>query len=370
MKRVCSVLIVLLMFSGVFADGMKVSPKFVETEPMRQSKQVAFIEWDGEEYTTDLYVSIGPSEEEFFWVVPFEEVPEDVQLKRVDANEYWGRIEQFRNDVFKAEEDEFLYGDASYKHFLVAAINPISVVIGVVTFPVWIIMSTTFFSRYGGKEVSDSAEPLKTFDFGELGHAEVFDSSGLNLREFFESRGASLPENLEGYADKKIVVFSLKKLDKETSVLASFRFKSDGRIYYPSGTTELWEGFESEEFGVYIRVPKDYGVESAIPHEPFGVVNNHANTFIYYYGSHSVFKEDIILELVPEEKPVKISSLINYYVPLQWITAFLMFVLIWVSPYFILKKIYGDWKNFWRYCIWAFFIALFLLPFFNAIYLV
>ncbi|MCD6523297.1 MAG: hypothetical protein J7K68_06185, partial [Candidatus Diapherotrites archaeon] len=313
------VLLLLLIISIALADGLPVIKVTMEVPEMKQSKQVAFIDWDGEEYTTDIYVTVGPSNDAFYWVIPFEDVPEEVSLHKISAMQYTNRINAFRNDVWKSKNMKYLYDDASEKHKWVALTNPIALAVGVVAAPIWLITTGgSTLSAGGAISTTQKVVPIKSFNFGELGYAEVYDASGVSLKHFFQSKGVPVPEKLNAFEEKKIVVFSINRLEKETNLLASFRFKSKGKIFYPSSTTSIWKGVNYDDFALYIKTPRDYSVDYAYPLKPRGNTHNMFNSFFYYYGNDKVFREDIRIQFKHEKKEFKISQLIEYYIPLQW----------------------------------------------------
>ncbi len=368
MKSALAMFIVLLVIiPPALSDGFGYSTLTREVLPMKQTSQVAFIDWNEKEYTLDLYVTIGPSEGEFYWIIPFDRIPEEVSVSKYSSSDYQQRIDWYRNRVWKVKNSEYLVDDAFNKQKFVILANPVLVPL-MALYPLGQLSGLVGINIGGGWKTTTSktVKPLKSFSLGEFGTAEVYDSKGMSLDQFFEEKGLPIPKELEKYSNKKIVVFRLNKLDSPTNLLVSFKFKSNGSLFYPSSTTSLWSDYEQEDFVVYILLPRDFSVSNASV-RPSGEVTGPEHTYVYYYGSNKVFNNDIRLELEKENKPFRLSTWINLYIPLDWVTTILMACIMWLSPYWILKKM-GAWSGlsiemFLRYCVYALMIGLFIWPF-------
>jgi len=243
----------LLVFSLVFADGIPVNRYDYHLEDIKQDSQLAYIDFDGQNYDLSLYIEVnfsGNDQDEILWVVPFKDLPEDISLEQRTYEEFTLEFEEFDNGVERAVELK-----RALEQDLPGGISQLAV-FHFLPFPL------TFFSFFIFSSASaqgrEGIEPIDTYDFGELGSAAVFEiPEGATLEQFFSQIGAPMPSGLEHYRDRKIVVFRINRVKDKFGTLAEFGFSNSAEIFYPSSTTELWEG-EPSNYVIKIRAPKDF----------------------------------------------------------------------------------------------------------------
>jgi len=99
---------------------------------------------------------------------------------------------------------------------------------------------------------------IKSFEFGDLGRADVYElSDKITLADFFQEKGLPVPEKLERFLDRPIAVFRIYNPNYNIGALVRFEFENSKEIFYPASTTELWQGLP-EEYAIRVKAPKDY----------------------------------------------------------------------------------------------------------------
>lgn len=345
------VLSIILIVSISFADGVPYVNQEIPKIP--QTAQVAYINWNKNYYDAYLYVNVGPTNSDFYWIIPFDRKPINVQLVNSSGEDFQKKIDFFVNRVQKVENERFLLDDAFNKQKWVLITNPIMIAPD--------IIYAFMFMGLGSFGISEKStiqiEPLETFKFGSLGSASVYSHGQLptKIKEMFSKN-----KRLSKYTNYDLIVFHINKLSKPTGLLVKMRFPSRGTLFYPSSTTELWSGSENESFSVYIVMPKNYDAASAniwpaVTYGPF-------KTYAYYPNSWILHSEDIKLKIEPHYRPTKIASILDLYIPLDTVTAVLMFIISWTTPYIIKRKLKIK-MGFWRYSWYALLTSIFIWPF-------
>ena len=345
-----AVLSIILVISTSFADGV---PYFNQKIPkIQQTAQVVYINWNEKHYDVYLYVEVGPTNSDFYWVIPFDRKPINVQMINASKDEFQRKIDFFVNRVQRVENERFLLDDAFNKQKWVLIANPIMVIPDVLYF---LMLGIGGFAAGGGGTAQ--INPLETYNFGNLGSASVYKG---NLPSEIK-RVFSENSKLAKYKDYDLIVFHINKLDKPTGLLVKMQFPSNGTLFYPSGTTELWEGNKAESFSVYIVMPRDYdtswsaNIWPATSYGPF-------RTYAYYPDTYTLHSEDIKLKIKHHFRLTKISSVLDLYMPLDTVTAVLMFIISWTTPYIIKRKLKIK-MGFWRYSWYALLTTIFIWPF-------
>lgn len=358
-KLFLSVLFFLLFLSVAFADGFPLDSYDYHLEEVRQNSQLAYIDFDGQEYDLSLYIEIdftGNDQEEIKWVVPFKDVPDEIFLEQKTYQEFREEFAEFDQSVERAVElkkrlEEDLFNEIGFVGLLHFIPSPLAI-FGAAFFSVF----GTLSAGRGDMEVS----PVKTYDFGELGSAGVFEvPEGATLEQFFSEIAVSVPPNLEHFKDKKIVVFKINRVREKFGTLAKFRFSNNQEIFYPSSTTKLWQG-EPKDYVIKIRAPKDFKLESNL--EPNLKINdtqyqylvfsptcvglsgwpyfecrdiiNRSGPYFEALISEPAFSDlaalmytDLEIGVKPEKKPVPLAAFFISFFP-PWLIGML---LVWVS---------------------------------------
>lgn len=197
-----------------------------------------------------------------------------------------------------------------------ALANPLSSALA----PIVLIATTTMYSASSGAMEDKGnyldAARIATYDFGELGKAEIYDTQNeATLRNLFERMNISPEQDLSAYLDKKVVLFQLKAVS-DSGMVATFKFNQNDRIYFPSGTTRYFE-LEPERFGVFITAPREYVYETVAPLRP--VITNigrdeqyltfATNRYDTYYGRRGASASNTMV--APEYEP-ELRSPSNY----------------------------------------------------------
>ena len=315
MRKILFVLITLSILSFVCADGMIFNPEF-EIHPTEETTQVAIIDITDTGYNLDLLVTIYPGDwpnEYIYWAVPLEELPEDIILVDASASGFEHKVSEYNSNMRTAEDEEWLRDNfGTFFASGMAVSNPVALPVIVGGFVLFGVMSSV---SMGASE--DGLKSIASYDFGDLGSAEVYETdSQYTLQEVFYRAGATPSTNLAPYLNKKVVLFKLKKKDS-MGLVATFEFTQNERIYFPSGTTQFFD-HAPQKFAVMISAPKAFiyeeasGIKTAETHVGlyrqylfFTKDGKKQNYYDYYYpgegpqelpGAYEIYKTDLVLE--------------------------------------------------------------------------
>lgn len=337
MKYFAIFAVLLFVFSFAFADGMLFRPDF-SLSSASESDQIALINVGDKGYSLDLFVRVQPPESDRYiavWAVPLEETPQKIELKNYIDSNFDQKLKEFNSASSQAKA--YVSRKNSFKEITSAGIFLASpafpfVLLGFLLMPI--------YSNVGSKHLEDSL--LATYDFGELGSAELYETTQeQTLRNLMERMNIPYNQDLSDYLDKKVVLFKLKNID-DAGLVASFYFNQNERIYFSSGTTKYFSE-KPARFGVFIRAPREYvfqdyhGLKQAYSYvgkdEQFIVYNKTGNKYEpgdNYYGgssyaehyysdsaqSYPIFEKDVILENVGERQLTLVEQIMDYVNPL------------------------------------------------------
>lgn len=200
---------IIVLSAFAFADGIIIDP----TEGVRnalaqvsEEDQIAYIEVTEEEYSISLYVKLDFSDyekEEVLWIVPFNDIPKDIELSQIEFSVFKDKFRGFDEAVERAKQAE-----VDYEYFPSDYMR--SLFFGYLGVPFF-----GFFAWIGGTASTLSAEAgalVKSYDFGELGSADVYKvADGKTLEQFLRDNGIEAPEAVEKYLKSYIVAFRIKK---------------------------------------------------------------------------------------------------------------------------------------------------------------
>jgi hypothetical protein len=251
MKKEILLFLLIVLCPVAFADGIPINPYDYHLAEMNQESQIAYIDFDGEKSTVSLFVSFdfaGYDKEEMIWIVPFKDIPDNVDLEETTFYEFEQKFSEFDEGIEHATNLKRAYE------------SDIPMAFGFATtlyyFPVFALLSLFIVSTPTG--MAGEPMPEKSFDFGSLGRADVYKiSDKVTLQQFFQEKGVQAPSNLGSFLDKHIVVFSINKTKEKIRTLARFDFSNRSELFYPSSTTALWEG-TPENYIIKVRAPLHY----------------------------------------------------------------------------------------------------------------
>jgi len=179
--------------------------------------RLVYIDYDGEDYITNLYIDFdfkNYSKKEICWIVRFRVLPEDIRLNDVSF------------EYFKQKSDKSVIPIAGLIREVIRRI---------------ILKRTEVYPTSAEGEYS----PIKTFDFGNLGSADVYRIADEEiLSSFVRDYGMrNTPRVIERYLDEYITVFRVKAENVENGLALQIMSKDIGRILniFSVTTTEKTE---------------------------------------------------------------------------------------------------------------------------------
>ncbi len=378
--------LLLFLFSFVFADGMMFRPDF-SLSSASESDQIALINVDDEGYSLDLFVRVQPPESDSYlaiWVVPLEETPQKIELANYIDSGFDQKLKKFTADkekaqTFVSQKNGFNYA-MSTGIFLASPAFPFVLASA-------LLMASVVYSG-AGNDLEKSL--IASYDFGELGSAELYETTQEStLRNLFERLNISYGQDFSDYLDKKIVLFKLKNID-DAGLVASFYFNQNERIYFSSGTTKYFSE-KPGKFGAFIRAPREYvfedvsGLKQAYSYvgkeEQFIVYNKNGDKYEpgnnyygkssyaeYYYAdttaSYPIFEKDLVLEKTGE-RPFTLTEQIMGFVNPVLLGLLIGFIVFFSSVFLFLKfKKPAEKNQFIKFCAYSIalvFVILFLM---------
>jgi len=245
----------LILVTNVFADGMAFNPYDYHLEKIEQETQVAYIDFDGQQYILSLFVGLNLADydkDKLIWIVPFKEMPADIDLKESNFYEFQQKFSEFDESLKNAIKLKKAFEEDFYTMSSIVASSYVPFGLSYSSF--LLLMGPPGFKSYDIEELT----PIKSFYFGELGNAYVYKiSDKITLKKFFEIQNIESPENLSSFLNKNIVVFNINKLKQKEAILVNFKFNNNKEIFYPSSTTSLWKGIP-KNYILKVRAPINY----------------------------------------------------------------------------------------------------------------
>jgi len=301
----------------VSADGIPIMPYNPGPPSVSELEQLGYLELMGDNYMTHLYVTLDFAEyerDEVVWIVPFEEKPVNLNLEKMNRDDFNNKFSSWEEEIREAVDSENKIKDFA-PQLSADVLTMYTAPLSAVFFPFYAIQSVgrESFSGYDTLNAKEGIRPTEEYLFGDVGHAEVFEGLDSNsLREVLEYYGVSgMQMDFSDYLDKSVVVFTIKKPVGVSSVGVYAMFthltntSAGKKLYFPSGTTQYWKEMP-RNMSIKVKIPVENTLTSNI--DPSLETKNLENRFFvwnafnnYYDGGY----EDMYMKYVPPQPGVK-----------------------------------------------------------------